>query len=119
MRKLMMVSLASFGVALLVFAVVRDEPADRGRPQQSTAIASTDQRIAVLERAARLRPEDPEPLIVLASTLLGIVRQGGDTRNYKRADAAIAKAIQRDPSSAAAYTERASCGSAATTSAAR
>jgi tetratricopeptide (TPR) repeat protein len=106
MRKLMMVSLASFGIAWLVFAVVRDEPADRGRPQQSRHTASTDQMIASYERAARLRPEDPQPLIQLASTLLGLVRQGGDTRNYERADAAIAKAIKRDPSSAAAYTQR-------------
>jgi tetratricopeptide (TPR) repeat protein len=106
MRKLMIVSLASFGVALLAFALVRDEPANGGQPQQSSAAASTDQRIAVLERAARLRPEDPQPLIQLASTLLGSVRQGADTRNYGRADAALAKAIKRDPSSAAAYTER-------------
>jgi tetratricopeptide (TPR) repeat protein len=106
MRKLMMVSLASFGVALVVFALVRDEPAERGQPQQSRNIASTDQRIAALEQAARLAPEDPQPLAALASTLLGLVRQGGDTRNYERADAAIAKALKRDPSSAAAYTER-------------
>jgi tetratricopeptide (TPR) repeat protein len=106
MRKLMIVSLASFGVALVVFALVRDEPAESGQPQQSRNIASTDQRIAALEQAARLQPEDPQPLVQLASTLLGLVRQGGDTRNYERADAAIAKALKRDPSSAAAYTER-------------
>jgi tetratricopeptide (TPR) repeat protein len=106
MRKLMIVSLASFGVALLVFALVRDEPANGGPPQQSSGIALTGQRIAALERAARLRPEDPQPLIQLASTLLGLVRQGGDTQIYDRADAALAKAIKRDPSSAAAYTER-------------
>jgi tetratricopeptide (TPR) repeat protein len=106
MRKLMMVSLASFGVALVLFALVRDEPAERAQAQQSRSIASTDQRIAALEQAARLRPEDPQPLIRLASTLLGLVRQGGDTRNYERADAALEKAIKRDPSSAAAYTER-------------
>ena len=106
MRKLMIVSLASFGMALLVFALVRDEPATGGQPQQSSSTASTDQRIAALERAARLRLDDPRPLIELASTLLGVVRQGGDTRNYVRADAALAAAIKRDPSSAAAYTER-------------
>ncbi len=107
MRKLVMVSLASFGVALLVFTLVRGESAaDRGQPSQGTGTASTDQRIAALERAARLQPEDPQPLIELASTLLGIVRQGADTQNYKRADAALAMAIKRDPSSAAAYTER-------------
>jgi tetratricopeptide (TPR) repeat protein len=106
MRKLMMVSLASFVVALLVFTLVRDEPADGGAPQQSSATTTTQQQIAALERTARLRPEDPTPLIQLASMLLGLVRQGGDTQIYERADAAIAKAIRRDPSSAAAYTER-------------
>ena len=34
------------------------------------------------------------------------MRQGGDTQAYGRADAALADAIKRDPSSAAAYTER-------------
>src|SRR5215218_1950203 len=106
MRKLVMVSLASFGVALLVFTVVRDEPADGGQGRQGKATASIGGQIASLERAARLRPEDPEPLIRLASTLLGRVRQGGDTRDYIRADAALDEAIRRDPSSAAAYTER-------------
>ena len=105
MRKLIIVSLASFAVALLVFAVLRDEPADR--PQaKSNRSASTTMQIAALEQAARAQPDNPTPLIELASTLLGLVRQGGDTQAYVRADAALSDAIKRDPSSAAAYTER-------------
>lgn len=106
MRKLIIVSLASFAVALLVFDLVRDQPTDPAQPQQTAASASTEGRIAQLEEAARARPHDPKPLIELASTLLGLVRQGADTRHYVRADAALADAIKRDPSSAAAYTER-------------
>lgn len=105
MRKLIIISLASFAVALLVFAVVRDEPADRAQANSDRS-ATTDERLAALERAARAEPENPTPLIELASTLLGLVRQGGDTQAYVRADAALADAIKRDPSSAAAYTER-------------
>ena len=105
MRKLIIVSLASFATAVLVFAVVRDEPADRAQAK-SNGPATTSQRIAALEQAARAEPENPRPLIELASTLLGIVRQGGDTQAYVRADAALADAIKRDPASAAAYTER-------------
>ena len=106
MRTLITVSLASFGLALLVFTFTQDEPARSGQAQQNTATPSPGQRVAALKRAARLRPEDPKPLIQLASTLLGMVRQGADTRNYIQADAAIAEAIRRDPSNAAAYTER-------------
>jgi tetratricopeptide (TPR) repeat protein len=106
MRKLMIVSLASFALALLVFTFTQNEPASSGQPQQGPATPSPGQRVAALKRAARLRPEDPQPLIQLASTLLGMVRQGADTRSYIRADAAIAEAIRRDPSNAAAYTER-------------
>lgn len=106
MRKLILVSLASFAVALLVFGLVRGETADRAQSQQRSGAASIDERIDALKRAARDRPADPKPLIELASTLLGIVRQGGDTRNYERADAALAEAIKRDPFSAAAHTER-------------
>ena len=106
MRKLMIVSLASFAAALLVFAIVRDDAGDAAQPQQRAASASPEARIAELERVAQARPQDPEPLIEVASTLLGLVRQGADTRNYVRADAALADAVRRDPSSAAAYTER-------------
>lgn len=106
MRKLMIVSLASFGAALLVFTFVHAEPSGSAQAQPSGATPASSQRIAALERAARLRPEDPQPLIHLASRLLAIVRQGGDTRSYIRADAALAEALERDPSSAAAYTER-------------
>lgn len=105
MRKLIVVSLASFVVALLAFAVIRDEPADRARANSKGSTTPSEQLVA-LERAARAQPENPTPLIELASTLLGLVRQGGDTRTYIRADAALAEAIKRDPSSAAAYTER-------------
>ena len=105
MRKLIIVSLASFAVALLVFAVVRDEPADRAQANANRS-STPSQQLAALEKAARAEPDNPTPLIELASTLLGIVRQGGDTRNYIRADAALADAIRRDPSSAAAHTER-------------
>ena len=101
MRKLMIVSLASFAVALLVFDLVRDEAGDLAQPQQRAASASPETRIVELERVARARPQDPGPLIELASTLLGLVRQGADTRNYVRADAALADAIKRDPTSAA------------------
>lgn len=105
MRKLIIISLASFAVALLVFSVVSDEPADRAQAKSNRS-ASTSQQIAALQQAARAQPDNPTPLIELASTLLGTVREGGDTRAYDRADAALAAAIKRDPSSAAAYTER-------------
>lgn len=108
MPKLLVITVAAFAVALGVFELIGgdDDGTVRTEPSSRAAGTTTDQTIARLEREARLRPQDPEPLILIAGTLLGTVRQGASTRAYVRAAAALEAALELDPTSAAAYTER-------------
>jgi len=111
-RKLLGLCAATFVLSLAMLAVVLD----RGTPQSDPAgpsptagrgaARSTQARIAVLERAARERPQDAEVLVRLAAALLQSVRETGDLGAYDRADRALAEALRRDPASASAYTER-------------
>ena len=110
-RKLLVVTAATFAVTLVVLGVVVDRENEAGQVSASTggtvsAARATQTRIAELERAARERPRDAEPLVLLAAALLQSVRETSDPSAYNRADEALGEALERDPSSAAAYTER-------------
>ena len=111
-RKLLGICAATFVLSMALLAVVLDrptpgpEPAGSSQASGSGAARSTRARIAVLERAARERPQDAEVLVGLAAALLQGVRETGDLGAYARADKALAEALRRDPASASAYTER-------------
>ena len=114
-RKVIVLCVAAFVLTLVVLGVVLDLDApDDGSPGSaaSASVAARDTargtqaRIAKLQLAARQRPNDAEPLVGLAAALLQSVRETGDLSAYQRADRAIAGALRRDASSAAAYTER-------------
>lgn len=106
MRKLMTVSVVTFVVAAAAFALLRgDEEQSAARPAVAAGSA-LDTRVAALEEAARRRPQDAEPLILMASLLVDDVRQGGDAQGYPRAAAALEEAAEREPDNAAVYTER-------------
>ena len=109
MRKLLIVSVAGFAVTLAVLglALTGDDDAARSSGRVGGVAASTQTRIAALQRAVDRNPEDVQARVLLASALLGSVREGGDPGAYNRADEALEEALEQDPSNAAAYTERA------------
>jgi len=110
-RKILALCAAAFVLTLIVLAVTSDrgsQEAASGNPIASASAQgrSTQARIASLEQVARDRPRDAEVLVELAAALLQSVRETGDVGAYVRADRALAGALRRDRSSAAAYTER-------------
>jgi len=110
-RKILALCAAAFVLTLIVLAGTSDRGSQEAASGNPTASASaqgrsTQARIASLEQAARERPRDAEVLVGLAAALLQSVRETGDVGAYDRADRALAGALRRDRSSAAAYTER-------------
>lgn len=112
--KLLAVSAAAFLLTAVVLAVVlgnsaRDdggETASAAGLQARDVSRATQGRISELEGAARAKPRDAEPLILLASALLQGARETGDPGAYQRAEEALDRALELEPESAAAYTER-------------
>jgi len=97
------VSLAAFGAALAVFALSNR---DLARPARAVATvrpfegisagASTDQRIAALQRTLRAAPS-PSGYAALGSAYLQKVRETGDASYYPRADGVLHLALAQDP----------------------
>jgi len=110
-RKLLILCGAAFVLTLSVLAVVRSTGSDDASAGPAATASrdrarSTQAQIARLERSARERPDDADVLVGLAAALLQSVRETGDVGAYDRAARALEGALRRDPSSAAAYTER-------------
>ena len=111
-RKPLILCAAVFVLTLAVLAVLRSTGSDDASTASGAAIASRDRarstqaQIARLQRSARDRPDDAGVLVALAAALLQSARETGDVSAYDRAARAVDGALRRDPSSAAAYTER-------------
>nr|MBA2349449.1 hypothetical protein [Solirubrobacterales bacterium] len=101
--------MAAFAVTLIVLLGVLgrgsgDLAGADGTP--APAAPRVQAKIEVLEQAIRERPQEAEPLVLLAAELLQSFRQTADPSAYTRADEAIARAIELEPRNAAVYTER-------------
>jgi len=109
-RKILAVAASAFVLMAVVLVVLlgsaSDEARSGGPASGQTARAVTQARIAELEQAARERPDEAEPLVLLAATRLQRVRETGDPAGYALADSALVAALKREPSSPAALTER-------------
>src|SRR6059058_4271812 len=107
----LIVSLAAFAAT---FAILRSTGArvGGGTPsyvaEGSVALptASTDQRIAILQRALRDHPGNVDTSVLLAAAYLQKVRETGDASLYGKADGLIAGALRAKPGDVGAITER-------------
>lgn len=101
--------MAAFVVTLAVLVVVlgrgsqEDASAD-GKP--APAAPAVRARIDTLEQAVRERPDEAEPLVLLAAELLQSVRQTADPSAYTRAGEALDRAVELEPRNPGVYTER-------------
>jgi tetratricopeptide (TPR) repeat protein len=68
--------------------------------------ASTDERIAALQRTVRAQPQAAAGYTLLAGAYAQKVRETGDASFYNRAEGALRRALAIDPSDAGALTQR-------------
>jgi tetratricopeptide (TPR) repeat protein len=103
---------ASFAIALGAFGLLArgggsDRPASRpALPSLPPPSASTDERIAALQRTVRAQPRVAAGYTLLAGAYAQKVRETGDASFYNRAAGALRRALSIDPGDAGALTQR-------------
>jgi tetratricopeptide (TPR) repeat protein len=101
---------ASFALALGAFGLLArgggTAPARPSLPSLPPPSASTDQRIAALQRTVRAQPRAVEGYTLLAGAYAQKVRETGDASFYNRAAGVLRQALVLDPRDAGALTQR-------------
>jgi len=113
-HRVLITAAASFAIALGAFGLLArgggpDRHAAASRPALPSLpppSASTDERIAALQRTVRAQPRVAAGYTVLAGAYAQKVRETGDASFYNRADGALRRALQIDPGDAGALTQR-------------
>jgi tetratricopeptide (TPR) repeat protein len=75
-------------------------------PSSPPPSATTDQRIAALQRTVRMEPQAADGYTLLAGAYAQKVRETGDASFYNRAAGALRQALELDPRDPAAITQR-------------
>src|SRR5436190_538043 len=111
--RVLITAAATFALALGAFALLargggshRAQPAQAALPSLPPPSASTDQRIAALQRTVRLQPRIDDGYTLLAAAYAQKVRETGDASFYNRAAGVLHQALELDPRNAAAITQR-------------
>src|SRR4051812_5432131 len=114
-HRVVITAAASFALALGAFGLLaRGAGTDRAGGSGSRAAlpslpppsASTDQRIAALQRTVRARPRSADGYTLLAGAYAQKVRETGDASFYNRAAGALRQALVIDPRDVGALTQR-------------